>query len=339
MKTNNWQPEEIREAAEALKAGEVVAFPTETVYGLGADATNETAVRKIFEAKGRPNDNPLIIHVSNVTQMKQFVSSLPEEAEKVIAHFWPGSCTIVLNKKGPLAPSVTGGLDTVGIRMPDHSVALNLIEATGVPLAAPSANSSGRPSPTTAHHVHDDLDGKIRGIIDGGPTGVGLESTVLDLTDPEKPTILRPGGVSYEELTEVLGTVYIDTHLKDKTHAPKSPGMKYRHYSPDIPVYILPEDKAAAEDVLSKLHTQGETIGLLVSVELNEQFGHMADVVFSLGEREIPQQAASRLYDGLRELDRSPATVILAEAYSPEGIGLAYMNRLEKAAEWLDRSL
>ncbi|GAA0479074.1 L-threonylcarbamoyladenylate synthase [Alkalibacterium sp. s-m-22] len=339
MKTNRWQPEDIKEAAEALKAGEVVAFPTETVYGLGADATNESAVRKIFEAKGRPSDNPLIIHVSNVTQMKQFVSSLPEEAEQVIAHFWPGPCTIVLNKKGALAPSVTGGLSTVGIRMPDHSVALNLIEATGVPLAAPSANSSGRPSPTTARHVHDDLDGKISGIIDGGATGVGLESTVLDLTDPQKPTILRPGGISYEELTDVLGTVYIDTHLKDKTHAPKSPGMKYRHYSPDIPVYILPEDKVSAEDVLSKLHTQGETIGLLASDELNEHFGHKADVVFSLGEREVPQQAASRLYDGLRELDRSPATVILAESYKPVGIGLAYMNRLEKAAEWIDRSL
>ncbi|MER2064495.1 MAG: L-threonylcarbamoyladenylate synthase, partial [Alkalibacterium sp.] len=220
------------EAAQYLRNGEVVAFPTETVYGLGADATNDEAVKKIFKAKGRPSDNPLIIHISSLAQLEDYVESIPDVAKTVISHFWPGPCTLVLNKKGPIAPSVTGDLETIGVRMPDHPVALELIEKAGIPLAAPSANSSGKPSPTTALHVKRDLEGNIKAIVDGGATGVGLESTVLDLTDPNKPTILRPGGVTIEDLESILGTVWLDTHLSDETAAPKSPGMKYKHYSP-----------------------------------------------------------------------------------------------------------
>ncbi|PRY82104.1 L-threonylcarbamoyladenylate synthase [Alkalibacterium olivapovliticus] len=339
MRTIKWQPSEIDEAADWLKKGEVVAFPTETVYGLGADATNESAVQKIYAAKGRPRDNPLIIHISSLSQMKEFVTEIPEKAELVMSHFWPGPCTIVLKKKGPLAQSVTNGLDTVGIRMPDHPVALSLIEKAGVPLAAPSANSSGKPSPTTAQHVINDLNGKISGVIDGGPTGVGLESTVLDLTDPKRPTILRPGGVSYEELTEVLGRVYIDGHLEDATQAPKSPGMKYRHYSPDKPVYILPVNGEQAAAIIEGLKNEGHQIGLLVSDQSLKFLRSKDTVVFSLGDKSKPSEAASRLYDGLRVLDQSEVTVILAEPYDSSGIGRAYMNRLEKAAEWLGQSL
>ncbi|MCC5895918.1 MAG: threonylcarbamoyl-AMP synthase [Alkalibacterium sp.] len=339
METINWNPAQVDEAADWLKKGEVVAFPTETVYGLGADATNEEAVQKIYSAKGRPSDNPLIIHVSSLSQVNEFVTHIPEEAKLIMSHFWPGPCTIVLNKKGPLAQSVTGGLGTVGIRMPDHPVALALIEKAGVPLAAPSANSSGKPSPTTAAHVLDDLNGRIRGIIDGGATGVGLESTVLDLTDPETPTILRPGGVSLEELSEVLGDVYMDAHLQDDTQAPKSPGMKYRHYSPDKPVYILPEDSVQAEHIVDQLKRKGHIPGLLVSEQSAALLNQDKTVFFSLGDKNKPSEAASRLYDGLRGLDESSATVILAEPYKPLGIGSAYMNRLEKAAEWISESL
>lgn len=339
MKTNKWKPDQIDEAAEYLKKGEVVAFPTETVYGLGADATNERAVQKIYKAKGRPSDNPLIIHVSSLSQVKEFVTEIPKEAELVMSHFWPGPCTVVLNKKGPLARSVTGGLETIGVRMPDHPVALELIKKAGVPLAAPSANSSGKPSPTTAGHVLNDLNGKIIGVIDGGATGVGLESTVLDLTNPKKPTILRPGGVSFEELTEVLGEVFIDAHLEDNTQAPKSPGMKYRHYSPDKPVYILPENTSKTADLIEKLNDEGHTVGLMVSDQSLEVVDHEKIILFSLGDKEIPSEAASRLYEGLRKLDQSDATIILAEPYDQTGIGRAYMNRLEKAAEWMDESL
>lgn len=332
MQTAFLNANEIDKAASYLKSGQVVAFPTETVYGLGADATNDEAVKRIFEAKGRPNDNPLIVHIANINQLERYVESIPEAAEKVINHFWPGPCTIVLKKKGPLAPSVTGGLDTVGVRMPDHPVALELIEKAGVPLAAPSANSSGRPSPTTALHVRHDLEGKIKAIVNGGATGVGLESTVLDLTDPEKPTILRPGGVTLEELERVLGKVWMDTHLTDEKAAPKSPGMKYTHYSPDKPVWILPETLSEAQDVLSDLEEMGEKIGFLVSDRWMDRLSSENRVGFTLGNKNKPQQAASRLFSSLRALDDEPVTIIVVEPYQKSGIGTAYMNRLEKAA-------
>ena len=333
MMTHIWNEKDIESAATHLKDGEVVAFPTETVYGLGAVATNEEAVKKIFLAKGRPADNPLIIHVSNREQVAEYVKVIPEKARLVMDHFWPGPCTIILEKKGSLALSVTGGLDTVGVRMPDHPIALKLIDRVGIPLAAPSANSSGKPSPTSAEHVKRDLDRKIIGIIDGGPTGVGLESTVLDLTDPEKPTILRPGGVSHEELEKVIGKVAIDTHLVNPDAAPKSPGMKYRHYSPDKPVWILPASIKESRSVMTELEENGEIVGLIASEENKRVWNTPSRLYFSIGEKKYPNQAASLLYRALRELDDSQATIILAEAYEEKGIGTAYMNRLSKAAE------
>lgn len=332
MNTHVWNADQIAEAAIHLENGEVIAFPTETVYGLGAVSTNEEAVKKIFIAKGRPADNPLIIHVSNRNQVTHYVKNIPEKAKLVMDHFWPGPCTIILEKDGPLALSVTGGLSTVGVRMPDHPIALKLIEAVGIPLAAPSANSSGKPSPTSAEHVKRDLEGKIKGIIDGGLTGVGLESTVLDLTDPENPTILRPGGVPHEELEKVIGKVGIDTHLNDPNAVPKSPGMKYRHYSPDKPVWILPPSIEESERVLMELEAKGEKVGLIASEENKETLNNASRIYFSLGEKNYPEQAASLLYQALRELDDSKATIILAESYEEKGIGTAYMNRLDKAA-------
>ncbi|MFO8068770.1 MAG: L-threonylcarbamoyladenylate synthase [Alkalibacterium sp.] len=332
MQTAILDSTELDQAAAYLKSGQVVAFPTETVYGLGADATDEEAVKKIFEAKGRPNDNPLIIHISNIDQLERYVQFVPEAARTVIEHFWPGPCTLILRKKGPIAPSVTGGLDTIGVRMPDHPVALELIEKAGVPLAAPSANSSGKPSPTTALHVKKDLDGKIQAIVDGGATGVGLESTVLDLTDPERPTILRPGGVTFEELELVLGKVWTDNHLKDASIAPKSPGMKYKHYSPEKPVWILPASLDEAEKVMDQLEKSGEKIGFLVSDEWFEQLSNHNRTGHRLGDKKKPQQAAARLFSSLRALDDEKISLIVVEPYSKAGIGTAYMNRLEKAA-------
>lgn len=335
MKTEVLTKEDMTKAVNWLKEGEVVAFPTETVYGLGADATNEEAVQKIFQAKGRPSDNPLIIHVASVEQAEEYVSAFPEKARQVVSHFWPGACTLVLNKKGSIASSVTAELTTIAVRMPDHPVALELIRQTGVPLAAPSANSSGKPSPTTAGHVYSDLNGKIRGIIDGGATGVGLESTVLDMTNPEKPTILRPGGVTAEQLESVLGTVYYEQANTSENFAPRSPGMKYRHYSPDKPVYILAENVKESAALVKEYEEKNQRIGLLVSDETFAVLGNNAGPYFLLGKKDKPEEAASRLYNGLRKLDESEATVILAEAYNKSGIGRAYMNRLEKAAEWL----
>lgn len=332
MQTAFLDSSNLAEAAEYLKSGEVVAFPTETVYGLGADATNEEAVKKIFEAKGRPSDNPLIIHISSLEQLENYVESVPDIARKVISHFWPGPCTLVLNKKGPIASSVTGGLETIGVRMPSHPVALELIDLAGVPLAAPSANSSGKPSPTTASHVRRDLDGKIRAIVDGGATGVGLESTVLDLTDPKKPTILRPGGVTFEELEAVLGKVWLDTHLSDVSAAPKSPGMKYKHYSPEKPVWVLPDSLDEAVTVLNQLEEKGEKVGLLASNEWLDMLKTSRRPIVSLGEKNKPQQAAARLFSSLRELDDKDLTIIVVEPYQKKGIGTAFMNRLEKAA-------
>ena len=332
MQTVYLDSNELNDAANYLKKGEVVAFPTETVYGLGADATNEEAVQKIFAAKGRPSDNPLIIHIANEDQLERYVETVPDVARKIISHFWPGPCTLVLNKKGPIAPSVTGGLKTVGVRMPDHPVALELIEKAGVPLAAPSANSSGKPSPTSALHVRRDLDGKIQAIVDGGSTGVGLESTVLDLTDPEKPTILRPGGVTLEELEALIGKVYVDTHLTDAKAAPRSPGMKYKHYSPEKPVWILPDSLNEAEKVMKRLEAEGEKIGMLVSENWLRHLSNENRAGCSLGEKDKPQQAAARLFSSLRALDDEDVSIILVEPYEKIGIGTAYMNRLEKAA-------
>ena len=227
---------QVVDAANFLRENEVVALPTETVYGLGGNAKSDVAVAKIFAAKGRPSDNPLIIHIAEKKQLSTFVAEVPDKAEVLMEAFWPGPLTIIFKKKeGVLAETATAGLATVAVRMPDHPVALALLKRCGLPIAAPSANSSGKPSPTNAQHVMDDLNGKIAGVIDGGATGIGVESTVIDCTEAI-PVILRPGGVTKEQLEAVIGEVRVDAALTDEAARPKAPGMKYRHYAPNAPL-------------------------------------------------------------------------------------------------------
>lgn len=320
---------QLQEAARLLRGNEAIAFPTETVYGLGANAMNDEAIAKIFEAKGRPSDNPLIVHIGAYSQLEGVVSEIPVVADVLMKHFWPGPLTIILPKKDGISEKVTAGLDTVGVRMPDHPVALALIEEANVPVAAPSANRSGRPSPTLASHVYEDLDGKIAGIVDGGATGVGVESTVIDCTS-EVPTILRPGGITKEQLEEVIGPVVLDPALKDQTEKPKSPGMKYTHYAPKAPLRIVEGSRAFIQELVDNKKREGYTVGVLTTEEY--QHVYEADVVLSCGVRSDLASVATKLYDVLRTFDTSEVAVIFSESFPNEGIGNAIMNRLTKAA-------
>lgn len=318
------------QAVDLLNEGEVVAFPTETVYGLGAVATNDEAVKKIFAAKGRPSDNPLIVHIGTFEEVSSYVEEIPEIAKKCMEQFWPGPLTIVMKaKEGILAPSVTAGLSTVGIRMPDHPVALGLLQTLKKPVAAPSANKSGKPSPTKAKHVEEDLHGLIPLILDGGTTGIGLESTVLDVT-VNPPAILRPGGVTKEMLEEVIGEVTQPTlSEQDRKETPKAPGMKYTHYAPNAPVYLIELDKEKVGAAIDKLHQEGEVVALLGPSEYKEL---NPDHFFSFGHEGNVDEISANLYDALRACDKTNATIILATTTSNEGVGAAIMNRLEKAA-------
>jgi L-threonylcarbamoyladenylate synthase len=340
VKTNVWVVDnivdkqsiypQIKEAAQLLKSGEVVAFPTETVYGLGANAKDAKAVEKIFAAKGRPSDNPLIVHIAHPKQLEEMVSAIPDVAHTLIKRFWPGPLTLVLPKKeGVISDPVTAGLPTVAVRMPAHPVALALIEASGLPLAAPSANISGRPSPTTAAHVFADLNGRIAGIVDGGETGIGVESTVLDCTT-KVPTILRPGGVTKEALEKVIGNVAVDSALTDERQTPKSPGMKYTHYAPKSPMAIVQGSPAFLQTLVNKQRTLGKKVGVLTTEE-NRSF-YDADVVLACGSRHDLHTVASHLYDTLRKFDETDVDFIYSESFPTEGIGEAIMNRLKKAA-------
>lgn len=328
METMWISSEQLDRAAQLLQSKAVVAFPTETVYGLGADATSSQAIRGIYQAKGRPSDNPLIVHIAQRSQLMELTTHVPPKAQQLMDQFWPGPLTIILNvKRQAVAPEVTAGLSTIAIRMPDHAIALNLIAQAGRPIAAPSANTSGKPSPTTAQHVMDDLAGKIAAIVDGGETGVGLESTVIDLTS-DVPTILRPGGVSAEAIMSCIGPVEVASGDKQSS-VPKSPGMKYRHYSPDQPVWIVETDWS---DVVAKLLKKGEKIGILASDDVLSQFQAEAVATYSLGAQSDVIQASQLLYSGLRALDQTEATIILVQAHPKTGLGVAYMNRLEKAS-------
>ncbi|UXH43111.1 L-threonylcarbamoyladenylate synthase [Rossellomorea vietnamensis] len=321
---------QIVDAAKILQQDEVVAFPTETVYGLGANATSDTAVEKIFKAKGRPSDNPLIVHISNKEQLEGLVEEIPSDASTLIDAYWPGPLTIIFkNKENVFSERVTAGLDTVGIRMPDHPVALSIIEAAGLPIAAPSANRSGKPSPTTAQHVIDDLDGRIAGVVDGGETGVGVESTVVDCTG-EIPVILRPGGITKEQLEEVVGKVEVDPSLKEGKGAPKSPGMKYTHYAPDAPVYLVDGTKEDVQRLVDEKKAEGLKVGVLTTEERMDWY--QADLILSAGRRDDLRTVAQHLYDTLRAFNRSNVDIIFAEMFPEEGVGLAIMNRLQKAA-------
>lgn len=303
------------QAVDLLRNGEVVAFPTETVYGLGADASNSAAVAKIFEAKGRPSDNPLIVHVDSKESALKYVRNVSSKALLCMDKFWPGALTLVLDAvPGAFAPSVTAGLETVGVRVPNHPVALNLLKRCGFPLAAPSANTSGKPSPTLAEHVYRDMDERIPLILDGGATEIGLESTVLDLTT-DVPVILRPGKVTKEQLEEVLGPVHLSAEAG--SGAPKSPGMKYMHYAPDAPVYLIENNPSLIDKAIAYIHSQGKEVALLSAREVTE-----ADYSFPL--------SAETLYRSLRQCDDTEVDLILAAVPSGEA---ALMNRLEKAAD------
>ncbi|MCA1055098.1 threonylcarbamoyl-AMP synthase [Rossellomorea aquimaris] len=321
---------QIVDAARFLQENEVVAFPTETVYGLGANAKSDEAVDKIFKAKGRPSDNPLIVHISNKQQLSELVNDVPEAAEKLISAYWPGPLTLIFHKKeGVLSEKVTAGLESVAIRMPDHPVALAIIEEAGLPIAAPSANRSGKPSPTAAQHVVDDLEGRIVGVVDGGETGVGVESTVVDCTG-EVPVILRPGGVTREQLHEVVGQVAVDPSLKEGKGAPKSPGMKYTHYAPDAPVYLVDGTREDVQKLVDEKRAEGLKAGVLTTDEFVEEY--RADVVLSVGRRDDLNTVAHGLYNALRTFNNSDVDIIFAEMFPEEGVGLAIMNRLQKAA-------
>ncbi|MBO9130084.1 L-threonylcarbamoyladenylate synthase [Bacillus sp. 165] len=320
---------QLQEAASLLQSGEVVAFPTETVYGLGADATSDEAVEKIFLAKGRPSDNPLIVHIATTEQLNTIVDEIPAKAEMLIQRFWPGPLTLVLPKKEGISHRVTAGLSTVAVRMPDHPIALALIKQANVPVAAPSANRSGRPSPTLAAHVYEDLNKKVAGIVDGGATGVGVESTVLDCTSAV-PVILRPGGVTKEQLEAVIGEVDVDAALKDETQTPKSPGMKYTHYAPNAPLTIVEGTREFLQQLVNQKKEQGLKTGILTTEE-NASF-YVGDVIVACGRREALTTVAAKLYDALRAFDTAQVDVIFSESFPQEGIGIAIMNRLQKAS-------
>jgi L-threonylcarbamoyladenylate synthase len=326
----------IAEAGLILRGGGLVAFPTETVYGLGADATNGLAVARIFEAKGRPPDNPIIVHVASRSQLSSLAASIPSEAEVLMDAFWPGPLTIILPAGKEVPAEVTAGLRTVAVRMPDHPVALALIKAAGVPVAAPSANLSGKPSPTQAKHVLQDLDGRIEAILDGGPAGVGVESTVLDLTS-EAPIVLRPGGITPEELGACLGRVKVDrdavSGICDEEN-PRSPGMKYTHYAPRAPLLLVTGSQPAVALKIREMAREeadcGRRAGILTYSDSSD-YSTAGEVVVA-GRRDKPETVAAGLYSALRRFNELGVDIIFAEGLEEKGVGLAVMNRLKKAA-------
>ena len=339
LKVNPENPDstKIEAAAQIILKGGLVAFPTETVYGLGADALNADAVLSLFEAKKRPLDNPPIIHISNVSEVYTLTKEVTKKAELLMKEFWPGPLTLVFQRSDIIPKVTVAGLDTVAIRMPKHKVALALIEKSRRSIAAPSANLAGKPSPTTAKYVFEDLNGRIDAILDGGPTLIGVESTVLDLSvDP--PMVLRPGGITFEALKKVLGDVKLHPFVEAETELPiekiRSPGMKHRHYAPKAEV-ILVEGTISA--VTSKIQGLADSyliknvkVGILATDETKTAY--KADIVRSLGSRFNLATVAQNLFRLVREVDAENVDVILAEGVHSEEMGLAVMNRLRKAS-------
>ncbi len=335
IEENNIDYKAIQEAGVILKQGGLVAFPTETVYGLGGDALNESSSAKIYAAKGRPSDNPLIVHISHLEALDKIVSKVPREAYLLAEKFWPGPLTMIFQKSEAVPLATTGGLNTVAVRMPSHKTARALIEAAGGYVAAPSANRSGRPSPTVARYVIEDLDGKVDMIIDGGEVNIGLESTIIDLTD-EKPMILRPGYITKEMLQEALGQVEMDKALLEghSKQAPKAPGMKYRHYAPKGSLTVV---EGSSRKVIEYINAQIETLqneGKKTGVIATDETAafYLGDSVKSAGSREDEEAVAKHLFRILREFDEEEVQIMFAESFSEEGVGQAIMNRLLKAA-------
>lgn len=334
-----WKEEErekLKEAAEIIREGGLVAFPTETVYGLGANALNESAAKKIYEAKGRPSDNPLIAHISSLEDMLPLVSRVPEMGKKLADAFWPGPLTLVFPKSDKVPYGTTGGLDTVAIRMPSDVIASELIRLAGVPVAAPSANTSGRPSPTTAAHVLQDMNHRIDMIVDGGPVGIGVESTIVDVTEAI-PILLRPGAVTMEMLTQTVGQVRVDPAILGPISTdvrPKAPGMKYRHYAPEADLTLVQGDaqKVAAEicRMAEERLRKGSRVAVICTDETKNLYA--SGIVKSVGSREKEETIAHNLYSVLRELDDIGVDYIYSESFSEHHLGQAIMNRLNKAA-------
>ena len=326
----------VEQAADILRRGGLLAIPTETVYGLGADGLNADAVRHIFEAKGRPQDNPLILHIPDASWLARYCKDVPETAYRLAGRFWPGPLTMILPKADCVPLVTTGGLDTVGMRCPDHAVTRAIIAASGVPVAAPSANTSGRPSCTTAAHVREDMDGKIDGVVDGGPCRVGVESTIIDLTCTP-PRLLRPGGLPLEELRAVLGEVAVDKAVTQQMAAgerPRAPGMKYRHYAPKASLTIVEgeQEKVTAKinELLKEGEAAGEKIGVIASTETAADY--LGGIVRTIGSRSDELSISRHLFGILRDFDTLQVDRIYSESFETPQMGQAIMNRLMKAA-------
>jgi len=334
MKTQLLGPKEVGRAAEILRSGGLVGIPTETVYGLGADGLNPGAVKNIFLAKGRPQDNPLILHIPEASWLERYCRDIPEAAWRLAERFWPGPLTMILPRRPVVPDVVTAGLDTVGMRCPDHDLCRAVIRAAGVPVAAPSGNLSGKPSPTTARHMLDDMDGRIDAILDGGPCQVGVESTIVDLTCTP-PRLLRPGGIPLEELRDVLGEVAVDAAVVrplGEGEKPKAPGMKYRHYAPKAPVTVVTGDPAEAAGYIAR-HAAPED-GVICFHEYKDLFKKQSELrpVMDLGPAGDKEEQARHIFDALRQFDSTDVPVIWAQCPDTAGMGLAVVNRLSKAA-------
>jgi len=327
----------IARGGEILKNGGLVAFPTETVYGLGGNALDPKASMKIYAAKGRPSDNPLIIHIADIRDLDKIVTEVPEKARILAEKYWPGPLTMIFRKSDAVPYETTGGLDTVAVRMPSHPTALALIRESGGYIAAPSANTSGRPSPTKAEHVIEDLSGRIDMIIDGGEVGIGLESTIVDLTG-NVPMVLRPGYITLEMLREVLGNVEVDPAVLSREVKPgivaKAPGMKYRHYAPKGQLTIVEgETKQVVASILQMVHDkqkEGYKVAVIAAQETANCYP--SGIVYSIGSRKCEGSIAAGLYDILREMDHLGAEYIFAESFEDDNLGQAIMNRMLKAA-------
>lgn len=325
----------LKTAGEIIQNGGLVAFPTETVYGLGGDALNPESAKKIYAAKGRPSDNPLIVHICKTEDMEKIVREVPAQAYVLAERFWPGPLTMIMKKADCVPAETTGGLDTVAVRLPDHPAALAFIREAGGFVAAPSANTSGRPSPTLGKYVYEDMNGRIEMILDSGEVGIGVESTIIDLTE-DIPVILRPGHVTLEMLQEVLGEVCLDPTMleSDCQQAPKAPGMKYRHYAPRGELVIVSGDRAKVSEKIAELleekREQGLKTGVIVSRE--EQQLYKADSIKVTGERTDMAAVARSLFRILREFDEEQIDCMYVQAFPQDGIGQAVMNRMLKAA-------
>lgn len=332
----NFADEQLLEAAEILKNGGLVAIPTETVYGLGANALDESASKKIYEAKGRPSDNPLIAHISCMDELPALVKEIPEAGRKLAEKYWPGPLTMIFPKKDIVPYGTTGGLDTVAVRMPSDPIANRLIKLAGIPVAAPSANTSGRPSPTKAEHVVEDMNGKIEMIIDGGEVGIGVESTIVDVSG-EIPMLLRPGAITMEMLRETLGEVEIDPAILGPMSAdmkPKAPGMKYRHYAPQAEMTLVEGEMEKVVEFINreaKLALEaGKNVGIICTEESRDLYE--CGILEVIGSREHEETVAHNLFAVLRDFDDRKVDCIFSESFSKDRLGQAIMNRLCKAA-------